>query len=82
MEALEFHEPRQRTSARVALALDIHRSIAACNDYLARSNDVHALTAALMLPCYRAELQRLQLDRAEERELASALGQIAGFDPA
>ena len=70
------------SSARVAQALDIHRSIAACNDYLARSNDVHALTAALMLPCYRAELHRLQLDRAEERELASALGQITGSDPA
>lgn len=61
-------------SPRVAQALDIHRSIAACHDYLARSNDVHALTAALMLPCYRAELGRLQLKPAEEHELKSALG--------
>ncbi|CAN7605046.1 hypothetical protein LJR260_004293 [Variovorax paradoxus] len=67
------HDPK--TSARVAEALQIHRSIAACHAYLARSDDAHALTATLMLPCYRAEFERLVLamSAAETNELMSRL---------
>ncbi|CAN7585560.1 hypothetical protein [Variovorax paradoxus] len=67
------HDPQ--TSARVAEALQIHRSIAACHAYLARSDDAHALTATLMLPCYRAEFERLVLamSAAETNELMSRL---------
>ncbi|AGU51674.1 hypothetical protein VAPA_1c46060 [Variovorax paradoxus B4] len=65
----------QQPSGRVAQALGIHRSIAACHAYLARNNDVHALTAALMLPCYRAEFGRLALamSSAEKTALMSLL---------
>jgi hypothetical protein len=65
----------KQAPGRVALALEIHESIAACNEYLARGNDVHALTAALMLPCYVAEFRSLVvgLTEAEENELRSAL---------
>lgn len=63
---------------RVAQALDIYRSIVACHEYRARRNDVHALTAGLMLPCYQAEFGRLTLalTRVEESELRSALRRI------
>jgi hypothetical protein len=59
---------------RVAQALGIYQSIAACNERLARGNDVHALTAALMLPCYQAEFRRLasELSHAEQDELRRA----------
>ena len=59
---------------RVAQALGIYESIAACNQRLARGNDVHALTAALMLPCYQAEFMRLasELSPAEQDELRRA----------
>lgn len=59
---------------RVAQALGIYKSIAACNERLARGNDVHALTAALMLPCYQAEFRRLasELSHAEQDELRRA----------
>ena len=67
--------PDPQTSDRVAEALQIHRSIAACHAYLARSDDAHALTATLMLPCYRAEFERLVLamSAAETNELMSRL---------
>ena len=62
-------------SGRIEQALEIHRSIAACNEYLARGDDVHSLTAALMLPCYRIEFGRLTLamSTAEQDELMSLL---------
>ena len=65
-------------NGRVAQALGIYRSIAACNERLARGNDVHALTAALMLPCYHAEFRRLagELSRTEQDELGAALQRI------
>lgn len=67
--------PGKPSSDRVAQALDIHRSIEACHDHLARSSGVHTLTAALMLPCYRAEFGKLalQLTPAEARELRTLL---------
>ena len=67
------HDPQPST--RVAEALQIHRSIAACHAHLARSDGIHALTAALMLPCYRAEFERLVLamSAAERNELMSLL---------
>ena len=79
MHSMNFDKP---SSDRVAQALEIYGSIAACNDYLTRSNDVHALTAVLMLPCYRAQFERLalQLTRAEENELMSVLRQIANSE--
>jgi hypothetical protein len=68
----------KQSSDRVAQALDIYRSIVACHEYGARRNDVHALTAGLMLPCYQAEFGRLTLEmsRVEETELRSALRRI------
>jgi len=65
----------QQAPGRVAMALEIHESIAACNEHLARDNDVHALTAALMLPCYLAEFRNLVLGltEVEENELRSVL---------
>ncbi|GAC1607252.1 MAG: hypothetical protein NVS3B2_16100 [Ramlibacter sp.] len=62
-------------SGRVARALEIHRSIAACHAYMARSDSVHALTAALMLPCYQAEFRSLALELTpvEDNELRSVL---------
>ena len=63
-------------STRVARALEIHRSVAACNAHIARGGDsTHALTAALMLPCYKAEFRNLALvlTSDEERELRYAL---------
>jgi hypothetical protein len=67
-----------QSSGRVAQALDIHRSIAACSEHLARNNDVHALTAALMLPCYQAQLGRLAqaMSSVEKSELMSLLPRI------
>jgi hypothetical protein len=67
-------------SVRVAQALEIFRSIAACNEHLTRNNDVHALTAALMLPCYQAEFGRLALGMTavEKRELMARLPVDAG----
>lgn len=66
---------QQSSSGRVAQALEIHRSIAACSEHLARNNDVHALTAALMLPCYQAQLGRLAraMSAVEKSELMSLL---------
>lgn len=60
---------------RVERALDIYRSIAACNEHLSRGDDIHALTAALMLPCYRAGFEKLanQLTRAEEDRLMACI---------
>ena len=65
----------KQARGRVALALEIRKSIAACNEHLARGNDVHALTAALMLPCYLAEFRSLVLGltEMEENELRSVL---------
>jgi len=65
----------QHPPARVAQALGIHRSIAACHAYLARNDHIHALTAALMLPCYRDQFGRLTLamSAAEKNELMSLL---------
>lgn len=65
---------------RVRQALVIYRSIAACNRQLSRGSDVHALTAALMLPCYRAQFERLVrgLGPEEEQELMAGLRQVAG----
>lgn len=65
-------------SGRVAQALDIHRSIAACSEHLTRNHDVHALTAALMLPCYQAQLGRLAqaMSSVEKSELMSLLPRI------
>ena len=67
------HDPK--SSARVAEALQIHRSISACHAHLAQSVGIHALTAALMLPCYRAEFERLVLamSAAERNELMPLL---------
>ena len=67
---------------RVAQALGIYESIAACNERLARGNDVHALTAALMLPCYQAEFRRLATDLspAEQHELSSMLRRMERAD--
>ncbi|MDR6427044.1 hypothetical protein J2738_003182 [Variovorax paradoxus] len=67
------HDPQP--SARVAQALQIHRSIAACHAHLAQNDGVHALTATLMLPCYRAEFERLMLamSAAERNELMPML---------
>lgn len=67
--------PDPQPSARVAQALQIHRSIEACHAHLARSDGIHALTATLMLPCYRAEFERLVLamSAAETNELISLL---------
>jgi hypothetical protein len=69
---------------RVAQALGIYRSIAACNERLARGNDVHALTAALMLPCYQAGFRRLALalTPVEANALESALRRIRNTGPA
>jgi hypothetical protein len=63
------------TDSRVAQAIGLYRSIAACDECIARGDDVHALTAALMLPCYKAEFMRvvLELGPKEENELSSAL---------
>jgi hypothetical protein len=72
------------SSGRVAQALAIYRSIAACNECIARGNDVHALTAALMLPCYQAGFRSLALELtpAEENALRSALRHIRDPEPA
>jgi len=69
-------------NTRIAQALGIYRSIAACNERLARSNDVHALTAALMLPCYQAEFRRLarDLSHAEQDELSFVLRRMERAD--
>jgi hypothetical protein len=69
---------RKQSPDRVSQALDIYRSIVACHAYSARRDDVHALTAGLMLPCYEAEFERLTvgLSDAEEHALRSALQRI------
>jgi hypothetical protein len=74
----------KQPSGRVAQALEIYRSIVACNECIARNNDVHALTAALMLPCYRAEFASLALEltHVEENELRSVLRRIRDSEPA
>ena len=64
---------------RVAEALGIYRSIAACHARIARgNNDAHALTAALMLPCYEAGFRRLAgtLTPAEEATLGLAIREL------
>ena len=63
------------TQTPVGRAFAIHRSIAACHAHIARGDGVHALTAALMLPCYRAEFRKLvqSLSFAQESELRTAL---------
>ena len=63
------------TDSRVAQAIGLYRSIAACDECIARGDDVHAITAALMLPCYQAEFMRvvLELGPKEENELSTAL---------
>ena len=60
---------------RAKHAMQILRSIALCNAYIERGNDVHALTAALMLPCYQAEFRSLALEmnEVEGRELRAGL---------
>ena len=66
----------RRPSAKVARALEIHRSVMACNAHIAIDREsTHALTAALMLPCYKAEFRNLVLAMSsdEERELRYAL---------
>ncbi|KLN57756.1 hypothetical protein [Variovorax paradoxus] len=67
---------------RVVQALGIYRRIAACNERLARCDDVHALTAALMLPCYQAEFRTLarELTPAEQDELRSVLRRMESAD--
>ncbi|BEP33995.1 hypothetical protein GmRootV59_09680 [Variovorax sp. V59] len=67
---------------RVAQALGIYRSIASCHERLARGDDVHALTAALMLPCYQAGFRRLasELGPAEQDELSSVLRRMERAD--
>jgi hypothetical protein len=71
-------------SGRVAQALEIYRSIAACNECVARGNDAHALTAAWMLPCYQAGFRSLarELTPVEESALRSALRHIRDPEPA
>lgn len=56
-------------------ALVIHRSITACHACIARGDGVHALTAALMLPCYQAEFRTLAraLTLAQQSELRTTL---------
>ena len=64
-------------SAGVAQAIEVYRNVAACKARIAGggSGNVHALAAALMLPCYQAEFRRLalELDEVEGRALRSAL---------
>ena len=69
------HDSDQMHTALVERALGIHRNIAACQAHIARGEGVHALTAALMLPCYRAEFRKLvqSLSFAQESELRTAL---------
>ena len=56
-------------STRVARALEIHRSVGACNAHIARGGDsTHALTAALMLPCYKDEFRNLALVLTSDEE--------------
>ena len=66
---------RSTISSRVAEAIGLYRSVVACEECIARGNDVHAFTAALMLPCYQAEFRmRAQaLTPAEAGELRHAL---------
>jgi len=66
----------RRPSAKVARALEIHRGVMACNAQIGIDREsTHALTAALMLPCYKAEFRNLVLAMSsdEERELRYAL---------
>ena len=67
-----------QASTRVARALEIHRSVVACHEHIARGGGVHSLTAALMLPCYKAEFRTLALAMTsqEERELRYALDSV------
>ena len=63
------------TQTAVGRAFAIHRSIAACHAHIARGDGVHALTAALMLPCYEAAFHRIarSLDHAQASELRTSL---------
>lgn len=69
------HDSDPMRTALVECALGIHRNIAACHAHIACGDGVHALTAALMLPCYQAEFRKLvqSLSSAQERELRTAL---------
>lgn len=69
-------------SALVAQALAIYRSIAACHAHIASNSksasNTHALTAALMLPCYQRSFRELALAMTveEERKLRYALDSL------
>jgi hypothetical protein len=70
-------------SIRVARALAIYRSIAACHAHIANNSsstgsNANALTAALMLPCYQSSFRKLALVMTleEERELRYALDEF------
>jgi hypothetical protein len=64
-------------SGSVAQAIEVYRNVAACKARIVRSGsaNVHALAAALMLPCYKAEFRmRAQaLTSVEAGELRHAL---------
>ena len=80
----ETNTATPQPAGRVAQALEIYRSVAACHAYIARNDAVHALTAALMLPCYRAEFRRLALalTPVEANALESSLRRIRNAEPA
>ena len=80
----ETNTATPQPAGRVAQALEIYRSIAACHAYIARNDDVHALTAALMLPCYQAGFRRLALalTPSEANALESSLRRIRNAEPA
>ena len=80
----ETNTATPQPAGRVAQALEIYRSIAACNECMAHSNDAHALAAALMLPCYQAGFRRIvrALTPAEANALESVLRRIRNTEPA
>jgi hypothetical protein len=88
MDAFVFKEPSivpARHLARSPTARcdsrGIHRSIAACHAHIARGDNIHALTAALMLPCYQAGFCSLvrELDAAQASELMASLDLFAAI---
>lgn len=80
----ETNTATPQPAGRVAQALEIYRSIAACHAYIARNDAVHALAAALMLPCYQAGFRRLALalTPVEANALESSLRRIRNAEPA
>ena len=80
----ETNTATPQPAGRVAQALEICRSIAACHEHIARNDAVHALTAVLMLPCYQAGFRRLALAMTpvEANALESVLRQIRNTEPA